>query len=227
VLHDGRGLDLPRVVLQLVGQVVGVLGLAVHHLAEHGGHDLGEDGEDVRLEEHDRRQPRADGRAVHHGEPFLGLQLEEAVLDAGDLERLRGVHLPAVGRHRRGVGPAGDESRDVGERDQVARRGDGAPERQARADPGVEQLGDGLQDLEADAGVALEDGVDAHQHRRADDLRRQRVAIVAGAEDSGVEMPAGERTWVSLTAPIEFVTELPSCSLLTVPDMLLVIICES
>jgi hypothetical protein len=100
--------------------------LAVHHLAEHSGHDLGEDGEDVRLEEHDRRQPRADGRAVHHGEPFHGLQLEEAVLDAGDLERLRGVHLPAVGCHRLGVGPAGDESRDVGELDQVARRGDGA-----------------------------------------------------------------------------------------------------
>jgi hypothetical protein len=42
VLHDGSSLDLSRVVLELVGQVAGVLRLAVHDLAEHGGQDLGE-----------------------------------------------------------------------------------------------------------------------------------------------------------------------------------------
>jgi hypothetical protein len=192
VLHDGRGLDGPRVVLELVGEVVGVLGLAVHDLAEDGGQDLGEDGQDVGVVHDGGRERGAHGGAVDDGEALLGVELEEAALDAGDLERLGGVHLPAVDGDGLRVGAARDEAGDVGERDQVARRGDGAPERQARADPGVEQLGDGLEDLEADAGVALQERVDAHQHRRPGDLRRQRVAIAASAEDSGVEMPAGK-----------------------------------
>jgi hypothetical protein len=187
VLHDSGSLNLSRVVLQLVGEVVGVLWLAVHDLAEHRRHDLGEDGENVRLKEHGRSETRAHGRSVHHGEPFLGLQLEEPVLDAGDLERLGRVHLPAVGGHRGGVLAAGDEAGDVGQRDQVAGRGDGAAERQARRDVGVEQPGDGLEDLEADAGVALEQGVDAHEHGRAGGLRRQHVAVIAGAERAGVQ----------------------------------------
>uniref|UniRef100_A0A804U8N8 Uncharacterized protein n=1 Tax=Zea mays TaxID=4577 RepID=A0A804U8N8_MAIZE len=190
VLHDGRGLDGPRVVLQLVGQVVRVLGLAVHDLAEDGGQDLRQDGQDVGVVHHGGRERGAHGRAVDDGEALLGVELEEAALDAGDLERLGGVHLPPVDGDGLRVGAARDEAGDVGERDQVARRGDGAPERQAGADTGVEQLRDGLEDLEADAGVALEEGVDAHQHRRAGDLRRQRVPVAAGAEDSGVEMPA-------------------------------------
>jgi hypothetical protein len=192
VLHDGGGLDGARVVLELVGEVVGVLGLAVHDLAEDGGQDLGEDGEDVGVVQHGGRERGAHGGAVDDGEPLLGVELEEAALDAGNLEGLGGVHLPAVDGDGLRVGAARDEAGDVGERHEVARGGDGAPERQAWADAGVEQLGDGLEDLEADAGVALEEGVDAHEHRRADDLRRQRVAVAAGAEDAGVEMPAGE-----------------------------------
>jgi hypothetical protein len=187
VLHDRGGLDLSGVVLQLVREVVGELRLARHDLAEHRGDDLGQDGEHVGLEEHGGRKARAHGRAVDHGETFLGLQLEEAMLDARDLERLRGAHLPAIGVHRHGVLAARDEAGDVGERDEVARRGDGAPERQARRDVGVEQLGDGLEDLEADAGVALEEGVDAHEHRRAGGLRRQHVAVGARAERAGIE----------------------------------------
>ncbi|BAT17397.1 Os12g0521101 [Oryza sativa Japonica Group] len=189
VLHDGRSFDLSRVVLQRVDEVVGVLRIAGHHLAVHRREDLGKDGQDVGLEEHDRREAGAHGRAVDDGEPFLGLQREEPVLDAGDPERLSGVHLAAVRGHRRGVLAAGDEAGDVGQRDQVAGRGDGAPERQARRHVGVEQLGDGLEDLEADARVALGEGVDAHQHGCASDLRRQRVAVAAaGSKDAGVEV---------------------------------------
>ncbi|CAL5020803.1 unnamed protein product [Urochloa decumbens] len=198
VLHDGGRLDGARVVLELVGQVVGVLGLAVHHLAEHGGEHLGEDGQHVGVVHHGGGERGADGCAVHDGEPFLGVELEEAALDAGDLEGLGGVNLPAVGGDGLRVGPARDEAGDVGERHEVAGGGDGATERQARAHAGVEQLGDRLEDLEADARVALEEGVDAHKHRRPGHLRRQRVAVAAGAEDTGVQMPAGwgsERTW--------------------------------
>ena len=72
----------------------------------------------------------------------------------------------------------------------VARRGDGAPEREARRDVGVEQRGDRLEDLEADAGVALEQGVDADEHGGARGGRRQPVAVVAGAERAGVEESA-------------------------------------
>jgi hypothetical protein len=187
VLHDSGSLNLSGVVLQLVCEVVGELRLAGHDLAEHRGDDLGHDGEHVGLKEDGRREARAHGRAVDHGEPFLGLQLKEAVLDARDLECLGGVHLPAVGGHRDGVLAARDEAGDVGERDEVARRGDGAPERQAWGDVGVEQLGDGLEDLETDAGVALEEGVDAHEHRRPGGLRRQHVAVGAGAEGAGIE----------------------------------------
>ncbi|PUZ40681.1 hypothetical protein GQ55_9G443700 [Panicum hallii var. hallii] len=187
VLHDGGGLDLPGVMLELVREVVGVLGLAVHDLAEHGGQDLGEDGEDVRLKEHRGGESGADGRAVHHGKPFLGLQLEEAALDAGDPERLRGVHLAAVRGHRDGVGAAGDEAGDVGERDEVAGRGDRAPERQARRDVGVEQPDDGLEDLEADPGVALEERVGADEHGGARGLGGEDVAVGARAEGAGVE----------------------------------------
>jgi hypothetical protein len=42
-----------------------------------------------------------------------------------------------------------------------------APEWEARADAGVDELGQGLQDLEADAGIALQQGIDAHEHGRA------------------------------------------------------------
>ncbi|TVU46573.1 hypothetical protein EJB05_06115, partial [Eragrostis curvula] len=164
VLHDGGRLDLARVVLELVGEVVRVLGLPVHHLAEHGGEHLGEDGQDVGLEQHGGREPGPHGRAVHHGEPFLGLQLEEATLDSRDPERLGRVHLAAVRRHRHRVLAAGDEPRDVGERHEVARRGDGAPQRQARRHVGVEQLRHRLQDLEPDARVALQQRVDADEH---------------------------------------------------------------
>ncbi|WVZ74538.1 hypothetical protein U9M48_022708 [Paspalum notatum var. saurae] len=189
VLHDCGGLDLSRVVLQLVGQVVGVLGLAVHDLAEHGGQHLGKDGKNVGLEEHRGGKAGAHGRAVHHGKPFLGLQLEEAALDAGDLERLSGVHLGAVRGHRHGVLAPGDEAGNVGERDEVAGRGDRATERQARRDVGVEQLDDGLEDLKADAGVALEECVDADEHGRARRLGGEDVAVGAGAEGAGVEEP--------------------------------------
>ncbi|KAF7079413.1 hypothetical protein CFC21_083648 [Triticum aestivum] len=189
VLHDGRGLDGARVVLELVGEVVGELGLAVHHLAEDGGQDLGENSEDVAVEQHRGRERRAHGRAVDNGEPLLGVELEEAALDASGLERLGGVHLLPVNSGGLRVGASGDEAGDVGQWHKVAGGGDGAPEREAGADAGVEQLGDGLEDLEADAGVALEEGVDAHEHGRTGHLRRQRVAIGAGAKDSSVQMP--------------------------------------
>jgi hypothetical protein len=189
VLHDGSGLDGPRVVLELVGKVVRVLGLAVHHLAEDGGQDLGQDGEDVGVEAHHGGERRPHGRAVDDGQALLGVELEEAALDAGRLERLGGVHLPAVNRDGLRVGTPRDEAGDVGQRDEVARRGDGAPQRQARADAGVDELGDGLEDLEADAGVALEEGVDADEHGRTRNLGRERVAVGAVAEDPGIEMP--------------------------------------
>ncbi|BAS79868.1 Os02g0626532 [Oryza sativa Japonica Group] len=151
VLHDGSSLDLSRVVLQLVCQVVGVLRLAVHHLAEHGGQDLGKDSKNVRLKEHRGGKSRADGSAIHHGETFLGLQLEEATLDASNLKRLSGVHLAAIRSDRDRVLAAGDQAGNVGERDQVAGRGNRAPEWQAWRDVGIEQLGNRLEDLEADA----------------------------------------------------------------------------
>jgi hypothetical protein len=72
VLHDGSSLDMSRVVLELVGQVVDVLRLAVHDLAEHSGQDLGEDGKDVSLEEHSGGEAGAHGRAVHHRKTLLG-----------------------------------------------------------------------------------------------------------------------------------------------------------
>uniref|UniRef100_J3LEZ0 Uncharacterized protein n=1 Tax=Oryza brachyantha TaxID=4533 RepID=J3LEZ0_ORYBR len=188
VLHDGGGLDRPRVVLQLVGQVVGVLRLAVHHLAEHGGQHLGEDGQDVGVEHHGGRQRGPHGRAIDDGETLLGVQREEPALDAGELERLGGVHLPAVGGDGLRVGAARDEAGDVGQRHQVTGRGDRPAERQARGHAGVEQLGDRLEDLEPDARVPLKERVDAHQHGRPHRLRRQRVPVGAGAEDSGVQM---------------------------------------
>ncbi|PON67984.1 hypothetical protein TorRG33x02_263040, partial [Trema orientale] len=65
VLHYGGGLDLARVVLELVGQVVRELGLPEHGFGEDGGHDLGEYGQEVGLEEDHGGQARAHGGAVH------------------------------------------------------------------------------------------------------------------------------------------------------------------
>jgi hypothetical protein len=189
VLHDGSSLDLSRVVLELVGQVVGVLRLAVHDLAEHGRQDLGEDGKDVSLEEHSGGEARAQGRAVHHRKTLLGLQLEEAALDSGNLECLGGVDLAAVWGERNKVLTPSDEVGNVGERHKVSGRSDRAAQRQARRDVGVEQLDDRLEDLEADPRVPLEEGVDADEHGRARRLGREDVAVRAGAEGAGVEEP--------------------------------------
>uniref|UniRef100_A0A0E0G9Z2 Uncharacterized protein n=1 Tax=Oryza nivara TaxID=4536 RepID=A0A0E0G9Z2_ORYNI len=190
VLHDGGGLDLSWMVLELVSQVVGVLRLAVHHLAEHGREDLGEDGKNVSLKEHGRCKARAHGSAIDHGKAFLGLQLEEAALDASNLERLSGVHLAAIWCNRHGVLAPSDKAGNVGQRDEVTGGGDRAPERQARCDVRVEQLGDRLEDLEPDAGVSLEECVDADEHCRAGCLRRQNMTVGASAERAGIEESA-------------------------------------
>jgi hypothetical protein len=120
VLHDGSSLDLSRVVLELVGQVVGVLRLAVHDLAEHDGQDLGEDGKDVSLEEHSGGEARAHGRAVPHRKTLFGLQLEEAALDSGNLECLGGIDLAAIWGERNRVLTPSDEAGNVGERHEVS-----------------------------------------------------------------------------------------------------------
>uniref|UniRef100_A0A8R7TFV5 Uncharacterized protein n=1 Tax=Triticum urartu TaxID=4572 RepID=A0A8R7TFV5_TRIUA len=111
------------------------------------------------------------------------------MLDARNLKCFSGINLGAIGSHSHGIWAAGDKSRDVGERDEIAGSGDGAPERQARCNVGVEQCGDGLENLEADAGVPLEQGVDADKHRRARGGRWQHVTIAAGAERPGVKEP--------------------------------------
>uniref|UniRef100_A0A8R7PCK6 Secreted protein n=1 Tax=Triticum urartu TaxID=4572 RepID=A0A8R7PCK6_TRIUA len=176
-------------VLQLVCQVVSVLWLAVHHFAEHRRQNFGKHTKNIRFKENYGREPGAHRRAINHSKAFLGLQLEEAVLDARNLKCLGGINLSAIRSHGHGIRAAGDKSRDVGERDEIARSGDGAPERQARCHVGIEQRGDGLEDLEADAGVALEQGVDADKHRRARGGSGQHMAVAAGAERTGVKEP--------------------------------------
>ncbi|KAL0912785.1 hypothetical protein M5K25_016188 [Dendrobium thyrsiflorum] len=47
-------------------------------------------------------------------------------------------------------------------------------------------VGNGFQDFEADTGVALEERVDPHKHRRPGCCCRQRVTL-PGAEDSGIK----------------------------------------
>jgi hypothetical protein len=174
---------------ELVGQVVGVLRLTVHDLAEHGGQDLGEDGKDVSLEEHNGGEARAHDRAVHHRKTLLGLQLKEATLDSGNLECLSGIDLAVVWGERNKVLMPSDEADNVGERHEVSGHGDRAAQRQARRDVGVEQLDDRLKDLEADPRVPLEEGVDADEHGRARRLGWEDVAVRAGAEGANVEEP--------------------------------------
>ncbi|KAG6548580.1 hypothetical protein Mapa_010069 [Marchantia paleacea] len=64
-VHDGRGLDLARVVLELVREEVGEFRLAVHGLAEERGRDLGQHGQHVGVVAHGGRQARAHGGTVH------------------------------------------------------------------------------------------------------------------------------------------------------------------
>lgn len=78
---------------ELVGEGVGELRLPEHHVAEEGGEDLGEEGEEVGVVAYVGGHGGADGGAVHQRQAFLGLQLERAGVDAGDLERLRGADL--------------------------------------------------------------------------------------------------------------------------------------
>ena len=88
------------------------------------------------------------------------------MLDTGDLECLGRVNLAAVWGSGHGVCPTGHQARDIGKRNEVAGGGDRAPERQAWCHVGVEKRSDRLEDLEADAGVPLEQSVDADEYRR-------------------------------------------------------------
>jgi hypothetical protein len=53
-----------------------VLRLVVHHLTEHDD-AFSEDNEDDCLKEDSGGKAKPHGRAIHHGEAFLGMQLEK------------------------------------------------------------------------------------------------------------------------------------------------------
>ncbi|KAG6430391.1 hypothetical protein SASPL_108456 [Salvia splendens] len=80
----------------------------------------------------DGGEPRAHGGAVHEGDAFLGLELEEAAFDAGELEGFLGIEGPTA--------------LELG--------------RPAWGDVLVKEFGDGFKDFESDAEVALEEGID-------------------------------------------------------------------
>ncbi|GER43471.1 50S ribosomal protein L10 [Striga asiatica] len=72
--------------------------------------------------------------------------------------------------------PSGPTARELG---RPMRRPaiDGAAERETGCDVGIEELGDGIKDFKADAGVALEEGVDAHEHGGACGGGRQSISL--------------------------------------------------
>ncbi|KAG6543490.1 hypothetical protein Mapa_015160 [Marchantia paleacea] len=185
-LHDGGGLDLARMMLQLVRQMVGEFRLALHGLAEQGRRDLGQHGQDVGVVARHAGLRRAHGRAVHQRQPFLGHEfegLEQADLLQG-LVRREGL---AARVHASRVGAAREHAGDVRERHQVARGRDGAAEGQLRGQVLVQELLHGLQNVPADARVALHERVGAHQHGRAGGGHRQQHLVAA--QHSGIEEP--------------------------------------
>ena len=199
-LHHGCGFHLPGVVLQLVRQRVGELRLPLHHLAEQRRQHFRQEHQPVGVEAHGGRQRRAHGRPVHQRQSFLGLQLER-LLDARDLQPLERRHLAAIFGLRSGIGSAGEQPRDVRQGHQVARRRDGSPQWQLGRDVRVEQLLHGLENLPADAGVALHERVGAHEHGGAGGLGRQCGPLhdhscVQEADELALKLHAGLRAAV-------------------------------
>ena len=134
MFHDGGGFDLPGMVLQFMGEMIGELWFSLHDFAEDSGENFGENSENVGFEEDDGSEPGSDGGAVDQRETFFGLQLEESGGDAGELESLLGGNFLSGGGDGDGVGSAGEHTGYIGEGNEVTGGRDATAKREAGSD---------------------------------------------------------------------------------------------
>nr|GLL24837.1 Os12g0521101 [Ipomoea trifida] len=114
MFHYSSSLDLPRMMLQLMSQMVSKLRPPMHHLSENCSQNLRQHRKNINFKQNHRRHARTHSSAIHKCKPFLRLQLEEPALDSGELERLLRREGLSVGSHRLGIRAAGEQSGDVG-----------------------------------------------------------------------------------------------------------------
>jgi hypothetical protein len=117
--HNSARLHLARMMLQLVRERVGELGLSLHHFTKESRQNLREKDKDVGIETHCRRQSGADSGSVDEGQTFLRLKLK-GLLNTSDPQCFDSGDFLSVPGHRSHVVPGSEETSNVGERHKIS-----------------------------------------------------------------------------------------------------------
>ena len=137
----------------------------------HGGGDVGQLGPPIQVVPHQGADGGHALGAVDEGQALLGQQM--VGLDAGPRHGLGpGELLPLIP----GFPPAQDHQGHMGQRRQIARRAQGALAGHHGGHALVEHVQQALDELPADAGVALDQSVGPQEHHGPDHFLREGVA---------------------------------------------------